>query len=73
MIIRRKFEITITIDTEKANINADKWGDTYDWGGYPNWEFNYAGDEHRFIKSNLDEFKKYFKFKGLNCKIKELK
>jgi hypothetical protein len=32
----KKIEITITINTIKANINADKWGETYDCNGYPN-------------------------------------
>jgi hypothetical protein len=73
MIIRRKFIIHIKIDTELANVNHDKWGDTYDWDGYPNWEFNYAGDEDSFIESNFAEFKKYFKYKGLFCRVTELK
>ena len=73
MIITKKFEITITIDTEKANVNADKWGATYDWDGYPNWMFNYARDEHRFIENRISEFRSFFKFAGLRCAIKELK
>ncbi len=73
MKITKKFEITITIDTEKANTNADKWGETYDWNGYPNWEINYAGEEHRFIKGCIKELRDNFNFTGLSCKIKELK
>ena len=73
MKIIRKLEITITIDTEKANTNSDKWGETYDWNGYPNWEINYAGQEHRFIKSRIKELKDNFAFTGMSCKIKELK
>lgn len=73
MKITKKFEITITIDTEKANTNVDKWGETYDWNGYPNWEFSYAGEEQRFIKGCISEFRNNFKFTGLSCKIKELK
>ena len=73
MIIIRKFEVKITIDTEKANINSGKFGTNYDWKAYPNWEINYAGEEERFIKSCISEFRRNFKFTGLNCKIKELK
>lgn len=73
MKITRKIEITITIDTEKANINSDKFGETYDWDAYPNWEINYAGEEHRFIKSCIKEFRDNFKFTGMKCKIRELK
>lgn len=73
MKITKKFEVTITIDTEKANTNANKWGKTYDWNGYPNWEINYAGEEQLFIKSCISEFRNNFKFTGLSCKIKELK
>lgn len=73
MKITKKFEITITIDTEKANTNADKWGENYDWNGYPNWEINYAGEEERFIKSCIQDFRSNFKYTGLSCKIKEIK
>jgi hypothetical protein len=73
MIIRRKFLIHIKIDTEPANINHDKWGKTYDCEGYPNWGINYAGNENSFIEGNFAEFKKYFKFKGLFCRVTELK
>lgn len=51
MKLTKKFEVTITIDTEKANTNSNKFGDAYDWNAYPNWEINYSGEEHRFIKS----------------------
>ena len=73
MKITKKFEVTITIDTEKANGNSNKYEDSYDWDAYPNWEINYSGEEHRFIKSCISEFRNNFKFTGLSCKIKELK
>jgi hypothetical protein len=73
MKITKKFEITITVDTEKANTNSDKYGENYDWNAYPNWEINYAGEEENFIKSCIGEFRKNFKFTGLKCQIKELK
>lgn len=73
MKITKKFEITITIDTEKANNNAGKFGDEYDWNTYPNWEINYAGDEESFISSCISELRRNFKFTGMKCKIKELK
>ncbi len=73
MKITKKFEIIITIDTEKANTNSDKFGETYDWNAYPNWGINYAGEETLFIKSCIKELKNNFKFTGMNCKIKELK
>jgi hypothetical protein len=73
MIIRKTFLVHIKIDTQLANINHDKWGETYDWDGYPNWKFNYAGEENSFIESNFAEFKEYFKFKGLFCRVTELK
>jgi hypothetical protein len=72
MKITKKFEITITIDTEKANINSGKFGKNYDWNAYPNWEINYAGEEENFIESCVSEFRKNFKFTGLKCRIKEL-
>ncbi len=73
MKITRKFEITITIDTVKANTNADKWGDTYDWNGYPNWQINHLDREGEFIKACVESIKYNFKFTGMSCKIKELK
>lgn len=72
MKIIRKFEIWVTIDTEKANINTDKWGDKYDRNAYPNWEINYAGEENRFVQSCLHEFRKNFRFTGLRCRIREI-
>lgn len=73
MKITKKFEITITIDTEKADTNANKYGETYDWNAYPNWGINYAGEENRFIRSCIKELKDNFKFTGMRCKTKELK
>lgn len=73
MKITKKFEITITIDTEKANINSGKFGKDYDTNAYPNWKINYAGAETEFIKHRVEAFKDFFKFTGLRCKIKELK
>lgn len=72
MKITKKFEVTITIDTEKANINSGKFGENYDWNAYPNWEINYSGEEHRFIESCISDFRRIFKLTGLCCKIKEL-
>lgn len=73
MKITKTFEITIIIDTEKANINSGKFGEFYDRRAYPNWEINYAGEENRFIKSLIQEFKNNIKFTGVLCKIKEVK
>lgn len=73
MIIIRKFEITIEIDTEEANTNINKWGDKYDWNGYPNWRYNYAGDELRYIKVCLTELEDNFNFTGLSCKVRALR
>jgi hypothetical protein len=73
MKITKKFEITITIDTEKANTNSNKFGADYDTNAYPNWKINYAGYEYLFIKYRVEELKDNFKFTGMKCKIKESK
>jgi len=72
MKIVKKFEISVSIDTQKANINADKGGESYDWDAYPNWEFNYAGEEAMFIENCLQEFSKNFSYTGLSSKIREI-
>jgi hypothetical protein len=73
MVITKKFEITVTIDTEKANINSGKFGKDYDRKGYPNWKINFLYRETEFIKIRVEGIKDYFKFTGMKCKVKELK
>ncbi len=73
MKITKKFEITITIDTEKANINENKFGSAYDNNGYPNWQINHLGREGNFMKYCVEDVRKNFKFTGMKCKIIELK
>jgi hypothetical protein len=73
MKINRKFAVTITIDTEKANTNSNKFGTDYDINAYPNWNTNYAGCESQYIENRINEFRNNFKFTGMKCKIKELK
>ncbi len=45
MKITKKFEVTVTIDTEKANINSNRFGPDYDTNAYPNWQINFLGRE----------------------------
>ncbi len=73
MKIIKKFEVIVTIDTEEANTNSNKFGSDYDTNAYPNWKINYVGKETQFIKNLIEEFKDNFKFTGMKCKVKELK
>ncbi len=73
MKITKKFEVTITIETEKANTNSNKFGTDYDTKAYPNWKINYADRETEFIEYRIEELKDNFKFTGMKCKVKELK
>jgi hypothetical protein len=73
MKITKKFEVTITIEMEKANTNSNKFGTDYDTNAYPNWKINYADRETEFIEYRIEELKDNFKFTGMKCKVKELK
>lgn len=72
MKITKKFEITVTIDTEKANINSNRFGADFDTNAFPNWQINHLGRESEFIKICVEGIKDEFKFTGMKCKIREL-
>lgn len=73
MKITRKFEITVTIDTEKANVNSGKFGADYDTDAFPNWQINHLSREAEFIKICVEAVKYEFKYTGMKCKVKEIK
>jgi hypothetical protein len=73
MKITKKFQVIVTIDTEKANINWNRFGLNYDTNAYPNWQINFLGKETEFIKIRIKGLENEFKFTGMKYKIKELK
>lgn len=72
MKITKKFEVVVTIDTEKANTNENKFGANYDTEAYPNWQINHLGREGEFIEACVESMIYNFKFTGMKCKIKVL-
>ncbi len=73
MKITKKFEVTVTLDTGKANINWNRFGPDYDTKAYPNWQINFLDRETEFIKNRVEGLKDYFKFTGMKCKVREVK